>query len=129
MTIRQKQFVNEYLVNGFNATQAAIGAGYSKKTAYSQGQRLLKHDEVKKQVTKVQEKLLSEGETKISDLVDTLKRITNDNEELRPNASIKAIEVICKILGLNATEKQEITHQYQPLFGPNEEEEDEKDER
>ena len=31
-----------YMANRHNATQAAITAGYSRKTAYSQGQRLLK---------------------------------------------------------------------------------------
>jgi len=42
---KQQQFVREYLVDQ-NATQAAIRAGYSAKTAYSIGQRLLKHVEV-----------------------------------------------------------------------------------
>lgn len=32
--------------NGGNATQAAIAAKYSEKTAYSQGQRLLKNDDI-----------------------------------------------------------------------------------
>lgn len=41
----QKLFVAEYLKDK-NATQAAIRAGYSARTAYSQGQRLLKHVEV-----------------------------------------------------------------------------------
>jgi len=45
LTEKQRRFVEEYLVD-FNATQAAIRAGYSEKTAYSQGQRLLKHVEV-----------------------------------------------------------------------------------
>ncbi|MBN9402233.1 MAG: terminase small subunit [Burkholderiales bacterium] len=39
------RFVDEYLVD-MNATQAAIRAGYSAKTAYAQGQRLLKKAEV-----------------------------------------------------------------------------------
>jgi phage terminase small subunit len=38
---KQKIFIREYCVNGFNATQAALTAGYSRKTARSQGQRLL----------------------------------------------------------------------------------------
>lgn len=38
-------FITEYLVD-FNATQAAIRAGYSQKTAYSIGQRLLKNVEI-----------------------------------------------------------------------------------
>jgi phage terminase small subunit len=39
---RRRLFVEAYLTNGHNATQAAISAGYSAKTAGSQGQRLLK---------------------------------------------------------------------------------------
>lgn len=43
---QQRMFADEYLID-LNATQAAIRAGYSENTAYSQGQRLLKHVEVK----------------------------------------------------------------------------------
>lgn len=42
---KQRRFAAEYLVD-LNATQAAIRAGYSKRTAYQQGHRLLKHVEV-----------------------------------------------------------------------------------
>lgn len=45
LTPKQAQFVREYLID-LNATQAAIRCGYSAKTAYSQGQRLLKDVEV-----------------------------------------------------------------------------------
>ncbi len=40
MTKKQKRFVEEYLID-LNATQAAIRAGYSAKTANEQGARLL----------------------------------------------------------------------------------------
>lgn len=40
LTEKQKRFVAEYLVD-LNATQAAIRAGYSEKTAGEQGSRLL----------------------------------------------------------------------------------------
>jgi phage terminase small subunit len=43
---RQLRFARAYTLEA-NATKAAIAAGYSKKTAYSQGQRLLKNVEVK----------------------------------------------------------------------------------
>ena len=33
LTDKQRRFVEEYCSNGFNATQAAISAGYSEKTA------------------------------------------------------------------------------------------------
>jgi phage terminase small subunit len=45
LTAKQERFVQEYLID-LNATQAAIRTGYSERTAYSQGQRLLKDVEV-----------------------------------------------------------------------------------
>lgn len=46
---RQKTFAEAYAIPGTecygNATKSAIRAGYSK-TAYSQGQRMLKNDEI-----------------------------------------------------------------------------------
>lgn len=46
LTAKQARFAEEYIID-LNATQAAIRVGYSEKTAYSQGQRLLKKVEVK----------------------------------------------------------------------------------
>lgn len=45
LTPKQAAFVAEYLVD-LNATQAAIRAGYSRRTAKSQGQRLLTNVDV-----------------------------------------------------------------------------------
>ena len=45
LTGKRQRFVTAY-VRSFNATQAAIEAGYSEKTAYSQGARLLKNVEI-----------------------------------------------------------------------------------
>jgi phage terminase small subunit len=42
---QQRVFVQRYLIH-FNATRAAKEAGYSERTAYSQGQRLLKNVEI-----------------------------------------------------------------------------------
>ena len=45
MNAMQRRFVQEYKVD-LNATQAAIRAGYSENTAYSQGHDLLKKPEI-----------------------------------------------------------------------------------
>ena len=45
LTPKQTRFVEEYLID-LNATQAAIRAGYSEKTAYSIGQENLKKPEI-----------------------------------------------------------------------------------
>jgi len=49
LTPRQQRFVDEYIVS-LNATQAAIKAGYSTKTAEVQGSRLLRNVQVSKGV-------------------------------------------------------------------------------
>lgn len=53
---KQKRFALEYLKD-LNATQAAIRAGYSEKTAYSIGQRLLKNVEIKALIEEEQKKV------------------------------------------------------------------------
>ncbi|MEA5084367.1 MAG: terminase small subunit [Lachnospiraceae bacterium] len=49
MTEKQKRFSDEYLID-LNATQAAIRAGYSSKTAYSIGNELLNKPEIRTRV-------------------------------------------------------------------------------
>lgn len=71
---KQKLFVKEYLID-LNATQAAIRAGYSEKTAYSQGQRLLKHVEVAR--------LVKEGKDKCADKLEiTQERVLREVAKL-----------------------------------------------
>lgn len=55
MTPKQEKFCAEYLID-LNATQAAIRAGYSEKTAGSLGQRLLKKVEIQDRIKKLREK-------------------------------------------------------------------------
>ena len=50
-TVMQKRFVQEYLID-LNATQAAIRAGYSKKTAQEQASRLLSKVKVQADIQK-----------------------------------------------------------------------------
>ena len=54
LTPKQARFVEEYLLD-LNATAAAKRAGYSERTAYAQGQRLLKHVEIAAAIQKAQE--------------------------------------------------------------------------
>lgn len=46
LNLKQKAFVEAYVRNGGNATQAALTAGYSPKTADQQGHALLKNPKV-----------------------------------------------------------------------------------
>lgn len=51
LTAKQQRFVEEYLID-LNATQAAIRAGYSPKTANEQGARLLANASVQEAIAK-----------------------------------------------------------------------------
>lgn len=52
---KQELFCEEY-IKDLNATQAAIRAGYSAKTAYSMGARLLKNVEIEKKIQELKKK-------------------------------------------------------------------------
>ncbi len=52
---KQRIFVAEYMVD-FNARGAAVRAGYSPKTAYSSGQRLLNHVDIQAALQKAIQK-------------------------------------------------------------------------
>ena len=59
LNARQKSFC-EFYVASVNATDAAIKAGYSKRTAKSIGQRLLTFVDIKKYIDELMQKLESE---------------------------------------------------------------------
>jgi phage terminase small subunit len=74
MNSRQKRFVALYLVD-LNATQAAINAGYSEKTAGSQGERLLKNVEIARLVQQSQNRRMSRLELTADNVIEALRRI------------------------------------------------------
>ncbi len=59
VTPKQDKFCVEYLVD-LNATQAAIRAGYSERTAHSQGPRLLENVEVQNRIQELRKKAFKE---------------------------------------------------------------------
>lgn len=59
LSAKQKMFIDQYLVD-YNATQAAIRAGYSEKTARAVGHENLTKPDIKKAIQERQEELLKE---------------------------------------------------------------------
>lgn len=52
ITPKQRVFVAEYMKD-MNATRAAIRAGYSRRSAHNQGQRMIKNDEVAAEIERL----------------------------------------------------------------------------
>jgi len=74
LTPKQEAFVAQYLLD-LNATQAAIRAGYSEKTAQQQGSRLLLNVLVQEAIAKGREKTAAKLEITKERIVDELAKI------------------------------------------------------
>lgn len=140
---KQQRFVDEYLID-LNATQAAERAGYSKKTAYSQGQRLLKNveiqkalrarmeeknndlimkqDEILQRLTKQarrQEKdyqvVVLKHKTIEDGVIEEVERVEIVEVPTKNNDTIRALELLGKRYAM-WTEKQEINANVAPVF-------------
>src|SRR3954470_18249966 len=98
---RQRLFVEAYLAEP-NATQAALKAGYSQKTAYSHGQRLLKNVEISEAV----EKRVEDAVITANEILNDVKNIAKTSE--RDGDRLKAYELLGKHLKL-WTDKTELT--------------------
>lgn len=79
MTPKQQKFADNYLTNGFNGTEAAKSAGYSKKSAYVQAVRLLKNDKIKSYIEKHQNKLQKKAVAKSQKIIEELAKIAFSN--------------------------------------------------
>ena len=74
LTPKQIRFVDEYLVD-FNATQAAIRAGYSPKTAAAAAARLLRNVNIQAEIARRQKDLQRRTEVTQDRVVKELARV------------------------------------------------------
>lgn len=81
MTAKQKRFCEEFVKTG-NATQSAINAGYSEKTANEQGARLLTKVSIKSYIRSLQDEIKNENildATKMQEVLTSI--ILQESEE------------------------------------------------
>jgi phage terminase small subunit len=71
---KQERFCQEYVID-LNATQAAIRAGYSKKTAYSLGQRLLKKAEIIARIEELKKEIADKNKLSAEWVIEELKKV------------------------------------------------------
>lgn len=89
LTAKQQRFVDEYLID-LNATQAAIRAGYAKKTAYSIGEENLRKPEIK---SRIETRMAEKEAALIADQDEVLKYLTSVMRG-RSRASVVVVENI-----------------------------------
>lgn len=121
LTQKQQRFVDEYIISG-NATQAAIKAGYSKKTARFVGAENLTKPNIKVELEKRNAEIKSQKTMDMQEVMERLaaiargetveQQVTNKGTvvEVEPKTSdqIRAMELIGKRYGA-WTDKKEVT--------------------
>lgn len=98
MTEKQKRFCDEYLVD-YNATQAAVRAGYSAKSAYSIGEENLRKPELKTYIDERLEQLRSAKTATATEVMEFLTEVMRDEGE-GSVSRLKAAELLGKRFGL-----------------------------
>ena len=97
MNDRQRKFCEHYAGSG-NATAAAQNAGYSPRTAYAQGARLLRNPEIVNYIRDLQERAQAE---RLADVDESRAFLTcvmrNDNERI--GARIRAAQTLMRAGG------------------------------
>ena len=108
MNEKQRAFAVEY-VKDRNATQAAIRAGYSKKTAYSKGNQLLKIIEVQALIKELEDAAAARSAVTVDKIVNRLNKIAED-PRAKDADKIRADELLGKYLGM-FTDKVQVSGQ------------------
>jgi phage terminase small subunit len=112
LTPKQARFVEEYLID-LNATQAAIRAGYSAKTAYSIGEENLRKPDIAESIaaaaTARSERVQVDQAYVLSKLMKVADKCTEDGEAFNPAGANGALNLLGKHLGMFA-EKVDMNH-------------------
>lgn len=97
LTDKQKRFCEEYLVD-LNATQAAIRAGYSERTAEQIAYKLVKKSSVSEYLRSLKEKRSSRTEITADRVLAAIAEIGFGKFQAKDR--LKALELLGKHLGL-----------------------------
>lgn len=109
LTAKQQRFCDEYLID-LNATQAAIRAGYSEKTANEQGARLLANVSVKEYIAermKEKESELIASQDEVLKYLTSVLRDSTDSEMVVVEGTGNGNTVARKIR-INPSEKDKL---------------------
>lgn len=100
LTDRQARFCEEYLID-LNATQAAIRAGYSEKTANRIASELLSKLDIQEKITELKAERAKRTEMTQDSVIQELAAVTRaEIKGVRAVDKLKALELLGKHLGM-----------------------------
>jgi len=107
MMQRKAEFVSHYMITK-NATESARRCGYSEKSAYNQGYRLMNDDDVQKMLALEQQNTKERHLKEHDDIIERLKEeALGDVSGHTGGSRLKALELLMKYYGM-IDEKQKL---------------------
>ena len=104
LTDKQERFAQAYVLHR-NATEAAKAAGYSARSAYNQGYRMLKNDIILERISDLEQELVTN--------IDVINEIENQYTFAKnaghTNSAIKALELLSRIRGAKSDKNIDIS--------------------
>ena len=97
MTYKQELFIQEYIKTG-NATNSAIKAGYSKKTARAIGQENLTKPALKKRIEELSQKIACNNIMTAKERQEYLTKLIN-SDDVKVSDKLKALDILNKMTG------------------------------
>lgn len=111
LTDKQKRFCEEYLVDR-NATQAAIRAGYKKKTARSIANENLTKPDIKLYLRELMQKQSERTGLTADMIIAELEKVATAEVKITENSKMKAIELLGKRIGMFEKKNENNEKQY-----------------
>ena len=97
---KQEAFVQHYVLTR-NATEAAKAAGYSSKSAYNQGYRLLQDEAIQQRIYDAEQEMTTD--------VNVIEELENQYSYAKghghTNSAIKALEILSRVRGNKANDE------------------------
>ena len=104
LTDKQERFAQAYILHR-NATEAAKAAGYAPRSAYNQGYRMLKNDEIVERIADLENELVTN-----IDVIDEIEnQYTFAKANGHTNSAIKALELLSRVRGAKSDKDIDIT--------------------
>lgn len=104
LTDKQERFAQAYVLHR-NATEAAKTAGYSARSAYNQGYRMLKNNEIIERIADLENELVTN-----IDVIDEIEnQYTFAKANGHTNSAIKALELLSRVRGAKSDKNIDIS--------------------
>ena len=103
---KQERFAQAYILHR-NATEAAKAAGYAARSAYNQGYRMLKNDEIVERIADLENELVTN-----IDVIDEIEnQYTFAKANGHTNSAIKALELLSRVRGAKSDKDIDVSQE------------------